>query len=254
MSAFRKQAGSVPPRYFAWEAAGLRWLAAAGGARIVEVLDAGEQHLDLVRLDPTGPTPRAAEELGRALAVTHDAGAPAYGSGPEGWDGDGFFGPLEQPLPMVLGTWQTWGEFYAEARLAPLVRRCRDARLLDERATAVLDRVCRRLEDGDLDTDDRPARIHGDLWSGNVLWTAEGAVLIDPAAHGGHRETDLALLALFGAPHLDRVRAGYEAARPLADGWRDRVWLHQLHCLLVHVAVYGGGYVHQTLDAAQRYV
>jgi fructosamine-3-kinase len=102
------------------------------------------------------------------------------------------------------------------------------------------------------DTDDRPARLHGDLWSGNVMWTAEGATLIDPAAHGGHRETDLALLALFGAPHLEEVRRGYEEVRPLDDGWRQRVDLHQLHCLLVHALVFGGGYVWQAFEVATR--
>ena len=243
----------MPDGYFAWEAAGLRWLADAGGAPVVEVVGVGQHHLDLVHLRSAPPTPEAAEVFGRGLARTHDAGAAAYGAGPEGWQGDGFFGPLEEPLPMQLGAWDTWGSFYAEARLAPLVRRCRDARLLDEQGSGVLDRVSERLRGGELDTDDRPARLHGDLWSGNVLWTPDGATLIDPAAHGGHRETDLALLALFGAPHLERIRDGYADAHPLADGWRERVGLHQLHCLLVHVAVYAGGYVQQTLTTAAAY-
>ena len=89
-----------------------------------------------------------------------------------------------------------------------------------------------------------PARIHGDLWPGNVLWGADGrAWLVDPAAHGGHRETDLAQLALFGgAPELARILAGYQEIWPLADGWRERVPVHQLHLLLVHTALFGGGY------------
>ena len=91
---------------------------------------------------------------------------------------------------------------------------------------------------------DRPARIHGDLWSGNVVWTAHGAVLIDAgAAHGGHPETDLAMLALFGLPHLERVVRAYDAEVPLAPGWPERVPLMQLHPLLVHVVLFGGGYV-----------
>src|SRR6478736_811947 len=98
MSVFRKQAVGVPAGYFAWEAAGLRWLTAADGAAVVEVVDVGEQHLDLARLVPAGPTPEQGEAFGRALASTHDAGATAYGSGPEGWAGNGFFGPLESPL------------------------------------------------------------------------------------------------------------------------------------------------------------
>ena len=82
------------------------------------------------------------------------------------------------------------------------------------------------------------------------MWTPDGAVLIDPAAHGGHRETDLAMLALFGCPHFDAVLEGYQAQRPLRDGWRDRVGLHQLYPLLAHVVLFGGGYARQTLAAA----
>jgi fructosamine-3-kinase len=103
---------------------------------------------------------------------------------------------------------------------------------------------------GDFDDDDPPARLHGDLWSGNVMWTPRGAVLIDPAAHGGHRETDLAMLALFGCPHLDAVIEGYEGQHPLRKGWRDRIGLHQIYPLLAHVVLFGGGYASQTLAAA----
>ena len=118
----------------------------------------------------------------------------------------------------------------------------------------MLDRLATRVADGAFDTGEPPARLHGDLWSGNVLWTADAAVLIDPAAHGGHREADLAMLALFGAPHLERVLAAYAEAAPLADGWRDRVLLHQVHPLLLHAVLFGGGYGAQAVRAAARYV
>ena len=117
-----------------------------------------------------------------------------------------------------------------------------------------IERVMSRLVDGQLSVPDaEPARLHGDLWSGNVLWSADGPVLIDPAAHGGHRETDLAMLDLFGLPHLDRVLAAYDETWPLDDGWRERVPLHQLHPLLVHAALFGGGYGAQAVAAARRY-
>lgn len=97
---------------------------------------------------------------------------------------------------------------------------------------------------GDLAGPPEPlARLHGDLWGGNVHWSAAGpAYLVDPAAHGGHRETDLAMLLLFGAPHVERVLAAYAETAPLADGWRARVPLHQVFPLLVHAAMFGGGY------------
>jgi fructosamine-3-kinase len=108
-----------------------------------------------------------------------------------------------------------------------------------------------RCEAAEFDDEDSPARLHGDLWSGNVMWTPDGAVLIDPAAHGGHRETDLAMMALFGCPYLDAVIDGYQAHRPLQDGWRERAGLHQLYPLLAHVALFGGGYISQAAAAAR---
>lgn len=98
-----------------------------------------------------------------------------------------------------------------------------------------------------------PALLHGDLWAGNLHWSAAGpAYLIDPAVHGGHRETDLAMLALFGAPLLERILAAYDEAAPLAPGWRDRVALHQLHPVVVHAALFGGGYGRQAGALALR--
>jgi fructosamine-3-kinase len=84
-----------------------------------------------------------------------------------------------------------------------------------------------------------------------VLWPGGRGWLIDPAAQGGHRETDLAMLALFGAPYLDRILGGYQEAAPLAPGWRQRVPLHQLHPLLVHVCLFGGPYRESALAAAR---
>ena len=96
-----------------------------------------------------------------------------------------------------------------------------------------------------------PSRIHGDCWSGNVMWSQGRGWLIDPAAHGGHRETDLAMLALFGAPHLEHIIGAYTETAPLADGWRARLPLHQLHPLLVHVCLFGSGYRDSALAAAR---
>jgi fructosamine-3-kinase len=97
-----------------------------------------------------------------------------------------------------------------------------------------------------------PARLHGDLWSGNVHAGADGQTwLLDPAAHGGHRETDLAMLALFGYPHLARLLTGYTEVSPLAPGWEQRVPLHQLFPLLVHAVLFGGGYGARVAVAAR---
>lgn len=249
---FRKRAPAAARGYPAWEAAGLRWLGAAGGAAVVEVLGVGEEHLDLVRVEESAPTPTAAEAFGRDLARTHAAGAAAWGAGPDGWSGDGWLGPTSGPLPLALGSWPTWGAFLAEARVLPLVRLGRERGVLGPDDVTHLERLASRCAAGALDTGDAPARLHGDLWAGNVLWTSSGVVLVDPAAHGGHREADLAMLALFGAPHLDRVLAAYDEAAPLAAGWRERVPAHQVHPLLVHAVLFGGGYPAQAVRAARR--
>ncbi|MBD2759479.1 fructosamine kinase family protein [Yimella sp. cx-573] len=250
---FRKQSRRAPEGYFRWEAAGLRWLAAADGAAVVEVVDVSDDHLDLKRLTETAPESRTAEAFGRALAITHDAGADAFGCPPQGWHGDGYFGPLEQPIPLDLDPTDSWGEFYADQRLRPIAQRCVDSGALSAGDGALLEQLADRVAAGEFDTDDVPARVHGDLWSGNLMWTEQGAVLIDPAAHGGHREYDLAMLALFGTPHLDRIVAAYDEAHPLADGWRDRVALHQLYPLAVHALLFGSGYAAQTMAAVRRY-
>lgn len=232
-----------------YEAAGLGWLGAAGpgAAPVVPVLTVEPGRLVTARLDPVPATAEAAERFGAALAATHDAGAATYGCGPDGWDGDGFIG--QAPLP--LRSFDSWGEMYATDRLQPYLRQCRGE--LGEGAR-VVERVCDRVAAGDFDDDAGPARIHGDLWAGNLIATADGLTLIDPAAHGGHRITDLAMLSLFGHGQLERVLGGYAAAsEQLPDGWRDLVGLHQLHHLLVHVVLFGGGYAAQTVATARAY-
>lgn len=243
MADFVKANRGAPDGFFALEAAGLSWLTVPGGVRCARVVACDAQSLTLERLHPAAPTRTAARAFGAQLAVTHDAGAPSFGAGPDGWRGSGYFGPLAHPLPMSLTGHRSWGEFYSAERLRPMADLAGPQ--LDNGTRARVDAVIGRCRDGAFDDPDPPARLHGDLWSGNVIWTADGAVLIDPAAHGGHRETDLAMLALFGCPYLDEVLAGYQAVRPLRTGWRGRIGLHQLYALLAHVVLFGGGYLRQ---------
>ncbi|OBB26980.1 fructosamine kinase [Mycolicibacterium peregrinum] len=247
---FVKRNASAPAGFFAAEAAGLNWLPVADGVPCVPVIGYDATSLTLQRLHPMRPTAQAARVFGEQLAHTHDAGAPAFGAGPDGYGGAGFFGPMSQPLPMSLAHHDSWGTFYADERLLPMGHLA--AGRLNAGAQDAIAAVADLCRAGAFDDDDGPARLHGDLWTGNVMWTAAGAVLIDPAAHGGHRETDLAMLALFGFPFLDDVLAAYRSVRPMRDGWRDRVDLHQLYPLLAHVVLFGGGYAGQAEAAARR--
>ena len=247
MSTVVKQDAHKPPGFFEAEAAGLRWLEAAGGARVVHVIDVGPGRIELERVAHAAPTREAAADFGVALARTHAAGAESFGAPPQGWDGPLFIGRRE--LPRVTG--DAWGTFYSRARVEPYLAPAVAAGHLTADEEALVRRACDVVAAGAFDDGAPPARIHGDLWAGNLLFDAHGAVLIDPAAHGGHAETDLAMLSLFGAPHLEKILAAYEEEASLSEGWRERVPVHQLHPLAVHAAGHGRGYGVALADAAQ---
>jgi fructosamine-3-kinase len=209
--------------------------------------------LPLDNTPPDGTPPDGTPPDGTPPDGTLPDGTPPDGTPPDGTLPDSAL-PDSAPLdgaPLGNAGEADWGSWYAERRLVPYLRRARDGGALsaaDARPVeAVIDRI-RELAG----PPEPPSRIHGDLWAGNVLWPGGRGALIDPAAHGGHRETDLAMLALFGAPYLDEIVRAYDATVPLAEGWRSRVPLHQLHPLLVHACLFGASYVPQVTAAARQ--
>ncbi len=259
METYRKQASAEA---IASEAAGLRWLADAGGAAVAELVDVGDTWLETRLMRPGTPSRDDAADFGRRLAATHAAGAGWWGAAPPGADPSAQR-LAELPAPMARAPrYGSFGEFLADARLAPYLRA---AEALDDGERRVLARAVDRIADGVHDSPQpalvrrsghEAARIHGDLWGGNVVWERAGGgtvgTLIDPAAHGGHAESDLAELHVFGSPHLDATMAGYDEVSPLAEGWRERVGVHQLHMLLVHVVLFGRSYVGRSVDIARK--
>ena len=240
-AAFVKAAREDLGGEFAAEARGLAWLAQARAVPVPEVLGWDETTLVVAAVPPGAASPGAAELFGRDLARLHAAGADGFGAP---WPG--FIASL--PLPNEPG--ESWPEWYARQRLLPYLRRAAGAGTLSAADARLVEAVIGRITElaGPAEP---PSRIHGDCWSGNVLWSGGRGWLIDPAAHGGHRESDLAMLGLFGAPYLDRILAAYQETVPLADGWRARIPLHQLHPLLVHVCLFGAGYRESALAAAR---
>ncbi|XVU25434.1 fructosamine kinase family protein [Actinoplanes sp. CA-054009] len=242
------RSGTAPEGFFAAEAAGLAWLREAG-APVPETIVALPEIIALEWIEPGEPSRSGAERLGRDLAALHRSGAEAFGAA---WPG--FIGPL--PLDNTLSPGD-WGPWFAERRLRPYLKISADRGALSATEVALVESICQRLEV--YVGSEAPSRTHGDLWPGNVLWASDGrARLIDPAAQGGHRETDLAELALFGGvAHLETVIAAYQEVYPLAEGWRTRVPLHQMHLMLVHTAAFGGSYrdaVRLTAEAARKAV
>jgi len=240
-SALIKTRPHAPEGFFEAEARGLRWLAEPGVAHVAEVLGVTPDCIIVGWIEPSRPSPEAATGLGRMLARMHASGAGEFGAAQ-----DGFIGTL----PMPNRTADSWPEFFAVRRILPYLKLASDRGRIDPEGVAAVESVVRRIVDL-AGPPEPPARIHGDLWSGNIVWTLEhDAVLVDPAAHGGHRETDLAMLALFGLPQLARVQAAYAEVAPLADGWEERQPLHQLFPLLVHASLFGGRYGQLATEAA----
>lgn len=219
------------------EAAGLRSLAEVVPGLTPAVIHADPQWLVLEWVDAQAPDADRAADLGRRLARLHAVGAGSFGTGPE-------YGRIGS-LPMPDGEFGSWPQMYAELRIRPL------AGPELPMSTALADAL---LAEPDWVGPPEPASLlHGDLWSGNVLWS-HPARLVDPACHVGHRETDLAMLALFGAPHLGTIMDAYQEVYPLAPGWQDRVALHQMWPLLVHARLFGGGYGARAEQVAAGYL
>ena len=246
---FVKTAADAAPNAFRREADGLRWLAEPASLPVATVCacadePSGTRFLALDWIERGAPSGETDELLGRGLAALHAAGAPAFGG-----DVELVLGPLTLPNAPVA----SWPEFYATRRLEPLARLAAERGALPPEAPALLDRLAGRL--GELcGPDEPPARLHGDLWSGNVLTGADGRPwLIDPAAYGGHREVDLAMLALFGGPR-PRCLAAYEEVAPLAAGFEQRAELWQVMPLLAHAALFGGSWGASAVRAMRRYV
>jgi fructosamine-3-kinase len=289
--AFVKTRRNAAPGEYASEARGLRWLAEPGALRTPRVLEVAPDYLVLEWVQPGYLSAEGAQELGRGLALTHAAGAPVFGdpgaAAPAGRPQSGGAGEGEAPTAEHLlsggageaapaGHSQSggageaatssfgslrlpndptpdWPSFYAQRRLLPLAREAREGGTLSQAGARAVERVCERLPQLS-GPPEPPARLHGDLWSGNVMADdVEGRpLLIDPSAYGGHREVDLAMLRLFGAPS-ERVFAAYAEAAPLAEGWEERVELWQLLPLLVHAVLFGGSYTGAAERVARRY-
>ena len=248
---FAKMHPDPPAGFFTTEAAGLAWLREPGVVAVPEVLAASDgdppsdpPFLVLEWIELGHPRAGTEAELGEALASLHRASPAAFGRADR--RSTGSRGLPNEPC-------DTWAEFYASQRMAPLARLARDGRSLPDHAIAGLERLdaARLLTVGG--PPEPPARLHGDLWAGNRVVDLDGrSWLIDPAAHGGHREFDLAMMRLFGGFGADCF-AAYDEAHPLAAGWEERVALHQIAPLVVHAIKFGGGYVEAATRAIARY-
>lgn len=237
---FVKTHGRPLPGMYGCEARGLQWLAQAGALRTPRVLAVRDGDPAFLALELIASAPKAKdhdERLGRGLAALHRAGADGFGL-----DHDNYIAVL----PQDNAGSETWASFYVERRLRPQLERAVDAGAAGTSLRAGFFRLFSRLRsdpEGLCGPAEPPARLHGDLWSGNAITDEHGApCLIDPAVYGGHREIDLAMMQLFGG-FGPRVFDAYDEAYPLSPDWRDRTPLYQLYFLMAHVNLFGSSYV-----------
>lgn len=242
---FAKTHRNPPPGFFSTEAAGLRWLGQPGALAVPEVIDVADDEpaclvMAWVEEGGRGGTDEAA--FGRGLAAMHAVMPRQFGRADARTTGG-----LALPNDPV----NTWVEFFADRRLRPL------AGIAERRDALSVGTIDRLLDVADDLTrwgaaDEPPARLHGDLWAGNrIVDTAGLSWIVDPAAHGGHREFDLAMMRLFGGFGAEAF-AAYDEVAPLQPGWEARVDLHQLAPLVVHAIKFGGGYATAVESALDR--
>ncbi|MCS4490635.1 fructosamine kinase family protein [Corynebacterium sp. ES2794-CONJ1] len=226
------------------EAKGLIWLR-EGSSAVVEVLEVDNISITTEYIEHTSPSALMAWRAGQELARIHALGAPAFGAPPPGWEGDIYIGTQRQSAQPTAD----WAEFYCRQRVWPFVIQAVASGNLSTRDEAVLATVLEKVEQIQWPTI-APARIHGDLWNGNLIFGTHGPFLIDPAAHGGHPLTDLAMLELFGCPYLEEFFAGYQKITALPENFRSMLSLHQLHPLAVHTFTHGPSYAPELMRAA----
>ncbi|MES2208374.1 MAG: fructosamine kinase family protein [Pseudomonadota bacterium] len=225
------------------EAEGLTLLHKAQALRIPNVLAVSERMLVLEWIEISRPHKHFDERLGHGLAKLHRASLPTFGLAH-----DNFLGSLPQintPIPV-------WSDFYRERRLYPLIQYAHKNKIIDKNLFKRSMKLCERLHLL-CGSQESIARLHGDLWSGNIICDKNGSpTLIDPAVYGGHREIDLAMLRLFDSPS-PRFFAAYEEIYPLDSEANERIPLYQIYPLLAHICLFGKSYIPSLITALKHY-
>ena len=198
--------------------------------------------LILLEFFPSGNTSGQDERLGRGLAQLHEHTDNQFG-----FYHNNYCGATKQN-----NTWQgDWIQFFSNNRMKYLLDLIEEGREIHDDEMNVFKRLIRKLPDL-LPAHSKPSLIHGDLWSGNYIYTTQGPAIIDPASYYADREMELSIMTMFGG-FSAKTWSAYKEYFPLDYGWEDRVQIYQLYHILNHYFLFGGSYLRQALSIARKY-
>ena len=246
---FLKWNASAPTDMFMKEAIGLNEMSLAGSSLIIPKVIWSKETDDfpglllMEYLQPSGNSSAFDERMGRGIAQLHRKTASAFGFHHSNYCG----------TTLQDNTWtESWPKFFAQRRIWSLVQQIKTTRGMSSEELRNYEKLVNRIP-LILSHSTQPSLIHGDLWSGNYIYTANGAALIDPACYYADREMELGMMKLFGG-FSSTVWGAYQEEFPLPQGWKERNRLYQLYHVLNHYLLFGVSYGQQALEIAKEYV
>jgi len=246
---FLKWNASATVDMFLKEAAGLNEMRQAGSSLVIpkviwsKVVDDSPGLLLIEYLQPATNISGFDEQLGRGIARLHRKTSSAFGFHHSNYCG----------TTLQDNTWtDNWPEFYAEHRIWALVQKIKTTRGISSEELKIYETLVKQMPKL-LAHQTVPSLIHGDLWSGNYMYSANGPALIDPACYYADREIELGMMQLFGG-FSSRVWDAYQEEFPLPEGWKERIRLYQLYHVLNHYLLFGVSYGKQALEIAKGYL
>ena len=233
------------PGMFEKEALGLDLLQKAGEVPVPAVIGCGDADgqsmLVLEYIESAGENQSYWHDFGTALARLHKHTGEQFGL-----NHDNYIGSLEQ----FNNFHDNWIDFFINQRLEVQIKMARNQGLMDSSTVKRFEKLYHHLSD--FFPEEKPSLIHGDLWSGNYMTNSRGeACIIDPAVYYGHRLMDIGMSKLFGG-FAPAFYDSYNSEFTMESNWRQAVEIANLYPLMVHVNLFGGGYLGGVKDVLKR--